>query len=120
MKENIPSEHIEQVQLVSWFRKTFPEVLIFAIPNGGSRNIATAVKLKSEGVHKGIPDLFVPSLKLWVEMKRIKCGRLSRDQESVIRYLFSCGYHVIVGFGFDDAKCKILEFIKKNEILGGF
>lgn len=115
MKEKIPSEHIEQVQLVSWFRKTFPEVLIFAIPNGGSRNIATAVKLKAEGVCKGIPDLFIPAFKLWVEMKRKKGGRLSRDQGGVISYLFSCGYHVVVGFGFDDAKCKILEFIKKGE-----
>ncbi len=30
-----PSEHEEQVGLVMWFRNRFPDVLIYAIPNGG-------------------------------------------------------------------------------------
>lgn len=32
---------------------------IFAIPNGGDRDIRVAVKLKAEGVRRGVPDLML-------------------------------------------------------------
>ena len=32
---------------------------IFAVPNGGKRNKATAGKLKAEGVRPGVPDLLL-------------------------------------------------------------
>lgn len=108
------SEHLHQVATVSWFRKTFPGVSIFAIPNGESRHVATAVKLKAEGVVAGIPDLFVPEWKLFIEMKRAKYGYLSKNQKEVINYLTGVGYGVIVGHGFDDAKSKILDFVEKK------
>ena len=44
------SEHLEQREFVSWFRQTFPGVLIHAIPNGGKRGRAEALRLKVEGV----------------------------------------------------------------------
>lgn len=105
-----PLEHVEQVSLVNWFRSTYPNDLIFAIPNGGLRNIAVARKLQAEGVTPGIPDLFVPAWRLWIEMKRAKGGRLSDEQKEIIQYLESCGYTVIVGHGFEDAKKKVLQF----------
>lgn len=41
--------------------ETVPELSwIHAIPNGGLRDKATAAKLKSEGVKRGIPDVFLP------------------------------------------------------------
>ena len=114
------SEHMHQVATVSWFRKTFPGVLIWSTPNGGSRHIATAAKLKSEGSLRGVPDLFVPEWKLFIEMKKLKGGRLSPDQNKVINYLTGVGYSVIVGYGFDDAKSKILGFAEKMEVSIGF
>ena len=54
------SEHLEQVCLVSWFRKTYPSVRIFAIPNGGGRSMAQGASLKAEGVTAGLPDLQIP------------------------------------------------------------
>lgn len=110
MPSKIPSEHAEQVSLVNWFHKNYPGVLIFAVPNGGYRDKKTAEKLVAEGVIKGIPDLFVPEWKLWVEMKRVKGGYLSKEQREVIPYLQECGYTVIVGKGCIDAKQKIEEF----------
>lgn len=107
----IPSEHYEQAMLVSWFRQKYPHVLIFAIPNGGARSITTAAALKVEGVTKGIPDLFVPEWKLWVEMKRIKGGVLSPDQKSITEYLKSVNYAVIIAKGAEDAKLQILNFL---------
>lgn len=107
-KDIIPTEHFEQRNLVQWFRRTYPGVRIFAIANGGYRTPTTAAKLKAEGVSKGIPDLFVPEWKLWIEMKRIKGGTVSPEQKDWISYLESIGYKCIIGKGCEDAKEKII------------
>ena len=107
------SEHSEQVGFVNWFRAKYPKVLIFAIPNGEKRAISVAVRLKEEGVTPGIPDLYIPSCNLWVEMKRVKGGRISPDQKKIISYLESVGHTVIVGKGAGDASKQVLEFLEK-------
>lgn len=107
MSEKIPSEHLEQVGLVSWFRRSYPDVRIFAVPNGGARSASTGAALKAEGVVPGVPDLFVPEWLLWVEMKRAKGGTVSPDQRDWIAYLESIGHRCIVGRGFEDAKAQI-------------
>ena len=114
-EERIPTEHEEQRELVRWFRQTWPDVRIFAIPNGGARSKATAAKLKAEGVVAGIPDLFIPAWRLWIEMKRTKGGSLSKEQKDCITYLKSEGYQVIVGRGDNDARAKVLEFIANKD-----
>lgn len=106
------SEHLEQVRLVSWFRKTYPGVRVFAIPNGGHRGASQGAALKAEGVTPGVPDLFVPEWNLWVEMKREAGGVVSPVQRDWIEYLEGIGHRVIVGRGFDDAKRQILD-VKK-------
>lgn len=96
---------------LNWFRGRFPGVLIFAIPNGERRAITVAKRLKSEGVVKGIPDLYVPHWNLWVEMKRQKGGKLSLEQSNIIEYMRSIGHHVIVGLGANDASKQVLDFL---------
>ena len=108
--EAVPSEHFEQRELVRWFRQTWPGVRIFAIPNGGARSKATAGRLKAEGVASGVPDLFIPAWRLWVEMKRSKGGSVSAEQKDWIQYLESVNYRCIVGKGADDAKRQISAF----------
>jgi len=109
-----PSEHDEQVGFINWFRAKYPQVLIFAIPNGEKRAITVAKRLKMEGVVRGIPDLFIPQWTLWVEMKRISGGRLSPEQRAMIVYLEGIGQKVIVGKGAADASRQILEFLKEE------
>ena len=104
------SEHVHQVSFINWFRKDHPGVLIFAIPNGGARHPAVAKKLKDEGATPGIPDLYIPIARTWVEMKTEK-GRLSEKQKQVIKYLETIGDTVIIGYGFEDAKQKIKEIM---------
>ena len=87
--DRIPTEHEEQRLLVQWFRRKWPDVRIFAIPNGGYRSRATAGRLKAEGVSPGVPDLFIPAWRLWVEMNRAKGGSLSAEQKDWIQYLES-------------------------------
>ena len=108
------SEHLQQVRLVSWFRRTYPDTRIFAIPNGGGRSASQGVALKAEGVTPGVPDLFVPEWLLWVEMKREAGGIVSPVQREWIQYLEGIGHRVIVGKGFEDAKRQIVD-VKKPE-----
>ena len=108
--ETVPSEDHEQMMLVQWFRRTYPDVRIFSVPNGGHRHPAVAAKLKATGVASGVPDLFIPAWGLWVEMKRTKGGSLSPEQKDWRDYLQSVGYWVIVGKGADDAKRQISAF----------
>lgn len=112
---SLPSEHDEQTGFVQWFRAKWPRVLIFAIPNGGKRDIKTAKKLQREGVIPGIPDLYIPAWGIWVEMKRQKGGRTSPDQDVMIEYLEQIGHTVIVGYGAMDASDKLLRVLN----LGG-
>lgn len=110
-----PSETEEQEGFVNWFRAKFPDVLIFAIPNGGHRAISTAKRLKAEGVVPGIPDLQIPAWRLWVEMKRVKGGKLSAEQVAMIDHLEGIGHKVIVGKGAEDASAQIVEWIKAHK-----
>ena len=106
------SEHAEQALFVQWFRRSFPGVRIFAIPNGGGRSRSQGAKLKVEGVSAGVPDLLIPDGMIWVEMKRAKGGSVYKEQKDWHAYLESIGHTVIVGWGFSDAKDKILACIK--------
>jgi hypothetical protein len=109
------SEHMEQARVVMWFRRTYPDTLIFAIPNGGLRSKSQAMKLKVEGVVPGVPDLFIPAWRVWVEMKKAKGGKLSEEQQLMIKYLQSVNYCVIVGHGAEDAINQLTE--KYDEIM---
>ena len=113
--DRLPTEHEEQREVVRWFRQTWPGVRIHAIPNGGARSKATAGRLKAEGVASGVPDLFVPAWRLWIEMKRVKGGSLSTEQKDWIAYLESVGYCVIVGKGAENAKQQISTFSSTHE-----
>lgn len=107
LTDRIPSEHEEQREVVKWFRQTYSPVRIFAIPNGGARSITTAAKLKVEGVSAGVPDLYIPAWKLWVEMKRVKGGVVDKSQKDWHDYLTSIGDTVIVCRGAEEAKIMI-------------
>ena len=104
-----PSEHLEQVRLVSWFRRQYPDTRILAIPNGGIRSASAGASLKVEGVSAGVPDLFVPEWCLWVEMKRSTGGVVSPAQKDWIAYLEGIGHQVIIGKGFEDAREQVIK-----------
>jgi hypothetical protein len=76
--------------------------------------MAQGASLKAEGVTAGVPDLFVPAWKLWVEMKKATGGTVSPVQRDWIAYLNGIGHHVIIGRGFEDAKRQI-EGVKKPQ-----
>lgn len=113
MRQNYtPHEDREQEAVIQWaFYEAgrLPGVdLIYAIPNGGSRNKIEAAHLKRQGVKAGVPDLFLPVARqgkhgLYIEMKRREGGRLSDYQRDWIEKLKAQGYAVAVCHGFDEA-----------------
>jgi len=97
------SESLEQIRFVSWFRRNYPGMRIISIPNGGLRNKVVASRMKAEGMSPGVPDLFVPEVCLWIEMKRKNGGSLSKHQKDWLAYLRDIGHHTMVCHGYDDA-----------------
>lgn len=85
-----PSEHVIQRDIVQTIERE--GWAVFAIPNGGRRNVVTAMKLQAEGVRAGVPDLFVPALRLWLETKKPREGKLSAKQAAWRDYLRAAGY----------------------------
>lgn len=114
-KNPIPTEHEEQVNFVRWFRLQFPRVLIFAIPNGGDRHAAVAAKMRAEGVTPGVPDLFIPDWRLFLEMKRRKGGRVLPEQKRVMEHLEQAGYTCAVARGFDEAMDIAMEQYERHQ-----
>ena len=108
-------EHNEQVRFVAWFRKTYPDVLIFAVPNGAT--LASGPTqwnwLKSEGATSGVPDLLIPAWRIAIEMKRKDGGIVSDAQSQMIDYFNQVGWDAQVCNGFDSAKRFILTFVKR-------
>lgn len=105
--DRVPTEHEEQREFVAWFRRQYPDVRIFAIPNGGSRSQREGGRLKLEGVSAGVPDLYIPAWRCWIEMKRQKGGSLSAEQKDWRDYLQGIGDTWLVAKGCENAKSLI-------------
>jgi hypothetical protein len=100
------TESQEQRTVVEW--AAWKGLPIFAIPNGGKREIHTATRLKAEGVRAGVPDLFLPIASqgfhgLFVEMKRADGGTVSAKQQEWLDLLNANGYRAVVCHGADEA-----------------
>lgn len=54
-------EHRIQQACVRWFNLQYPQLRgrLFAVPNGGRRDVVTGAKLKAEGVVAGVADLIL-------------------------------------------------------------
>lgn len=117
MRQNVPTEHWEQVQLFAWAAYRRDLDLMYAIPNGGHRDIRVAVKLKAEGVKAGVPDICLPVARggkhgLYIELKRRKYGRLDSDQAKWLEALMREGYACAVCFGWEEARDVIEDYLR--------
>jgi hypothetical protein len=115
------SEHQEQVMLITWFRMQYKQYKyhLWAIPNGGSRHIVTAVNLKAEGVLAGVSDLFLMIPKgeyhgMFIEMKA-KTGSVSDKQKEFMEAASSMNYLAVVCYGFDEAKTAITKYLQEGK-----
>lgn len=108
-------EHRLQCACVRWLRYQHPQVLCFAIPNGGARSALTGAMLKAEGVVAGVPDLMVavPNdgyFGLFIEMK-VKPNRPSKEQKKIISRLEDAGYKVAVCYCFEEFEQAVTDYL---------
>jgi hypothetical protein len=106
------SEHLEQVKVMQWCIRNGIHDVILAIPNGGKRDVRTAIKLKAEGVKKGVSDMFLALPKngyhgLWLELKD-KGGKPTKEQKEWIYKMRELGYAADVAVGHQQA-IEVLE-----------
>jgi hypothetical protein len=116
VRQLVPKEHDEQVVFVRWFRMQFPGVRIFAIPNGGLRNVVVAKRLKDEGVESGVPDLYVPEWQLWIEKKRVNGRKPTPAQLDWHAYLRGIGHTVLVCKGALEGMAMVREFVRGRKV----
>ena len=104
-------EHRIQRQIVEYL--VLNQVEVFAIPNGGHRDVATAMVLKREGVRRGAPDLMIIGKEkiYFIEVKTQK-GKQSEYQkifEEIVSKSDACEYYLWRSL--DDA----IAFFEKNK-----
>lgn len=109
------SEHAIHTQCIVYFRLTWPEKIIYAIPNGGARDARVGALLKAEGVLSGVPDVCIPESSpdgkfhaLYIEFKKPSKGKLSENQRKVINHLEQNGNRV-------EIVTNLSDFIKVTE-----
>ncbi len=114
------SEHQLQASYFDWVRvmeKQDPTYsAIFAIPNGGMRDIRTAVKLKKEGVRAGVWDVHIPISKdgwagMWIEMK-VKPNKLTPEQKAFGALMQDAGHKLAVAYSFEEARAQTLVYLE--------
>lgn len=90
-------------------KTTYPILkLLYAVPNGGDRNLRVARKLKAEGVLAGVADLCLPAARrgyhgLYLEMKSGE-GVATEEQKEFLRGVSAEGYCAIIAQGVDEAR----------------
>lgn len=116
----LPTESQEQRKLFGWAERMsyfHPELkMMFHVPNGGGRSKAEAGRFKAEGVKAGVPDIFLPVPShgmhgLFIELKKIKGGRVSPEQKQWIEDLTMQGYAAIVCHGAAEAEEMICDYL---------
>lgn len=115
------SEHSHQVALFAWAALNFaryPQLkYMFAIPNGGLRDIRTATNLKAEGVKAGVPDIFLPVpyiyryAGLFIELKVGK-NKPTKEQIEWIDNLTKSGYYCKVCYSWIEAKDCLVNYLE--------
>jgi len=112
------SEHDEQVGLFEWAGFNDKLRWLFAIPNGGHRHKAVAIKLKREGVRAGVWDIFlpIPSEKyhgLFMEMKYGKNNLTDKQKEFGI-FVRAKGYKTAVAYNWEEAQQQIEDYLNNE------
>ena len=112
------SEDQLQQQIIMWYRNEYQmhgKGLIHSTPNGGSRNMLEAKKLKQTGAMAGIADLTIKlpnSFFIDIELKTEK-GVLSDVQKKIQNIMINMNCHYYVIRSLEEFKFKIKPIIDK-------
>lgn len=135
-KANLEDQH--QVALMKWAKVTrmprlngvepgaFVADYLIHIPNGGSRHLLEAVKLKAMGAKKGVSDLLlaIPAggfSALWIELKAPYTSSAEKnyptpEQRAWVARMNTAGYRAVVCYGWTEAQHQIAKYINEEAI----
>ena len=105
-----------QQACIKWVRYQYPDLIIYAIPNGGKRNAVTGAILKAEGVLAGVADLVVAKATkdhhgLYIEMKTAK-GQQAPSQRAFEQAVTREGYRYELSRSFEQFVTIIRTFLQ--------
>lgn len=115
-KASLPTENEECYALVEYLDilREKGDVLLFShIPQETfTKNWAVKAKNKRLGVRRGVPDYVIVHKNgvMFIEMKRVKLGKVRKEQREWIDAFNDTGVPAAVCMGFDQAK----EFIERQ------
>lgn len=109
-----PTEEEEQKVIMQYCR--LKKIPLVHIPNEGKRSRAAGARLKAMGLQKGFPDLFIPEARggyhgMFLELKRDRAQRPTKEQEEWIVFLNGKGYFAAVCYGADEAMERITSYM---------
>lgn len=92
---------------------------IFAVPNGGDRNLLVAKKLKAEGVRRGVPDLMLLAPRrgyhgLVIELK-VGRNRPTQEQSEWLQWFASQGYYAVTAYDDSAVAIAVIEWYIEGE-----
>ena len=101
-----------QAEAVKWYNNTFclktqnPRGLIYAVPNGGSRNAVEALKLRDTGTLAGVSDLHIilPNGRFLFAEAKIIGGRQSDSQKDFEQRVKFLGFEYIIFYDLEEFK----------------
>jgi hypothetical protein len=114
MKDEL--KEFQHQQAFNKFMELLPNILWSASISGVNLPKPTAVKIKSMGYKRGLPDIMIFEPRggyhgLFIEMKR-KGGKPTEEQKWFIEELNRRGYKAVICYGFQEAIEVVEEYLK--------
>ena len=115
----IGREDEHQTALTNWarmMRTQYPALTLYHhIPNGGLRDKRTAARLTGQGVHSGVPDVFIPAARggyhgIYVELKT-GANNPTPNQNEFMSGAMAEGYYCAVCYGWPCAAAVIEDYL---------
>lgn len=127
-KNNTEDGH--QISLFMWCAlnaSKYPELKwLHHIPNGGSRHIAEAGKLKAMGVKAGVSDLHLPVMRgrwtgLYIELKKLQTAKVKKSTRELATeeqlefgdFVLTQGYGFVVCEGWEAARDVLVQYLEQ-------
>ena len=115
----IGREDEHQTALTNWarmMRTQYPALTLYHhIPNGGLRDKRTAARLIWQGVHSGVPDVFIPAARggyhgIYIELKT-GANKPTPKQNEFMSGAMAGGYYCAVCYGWPCAAAVIEDYL---------
>ena len=110
-----------QAAFHKYMRLRYPDVMAFSVPNGAwlKGNYGMAMRLKSEGMMKGVPDYWIIGRSytgmyagLVIEFKA-GTNKPSKEQKDYLEYLSANGFRAIVCYSANEAMYEVDQYFER-------